>query len=1157
MRRWLSGGVLVLAVGALVGLTYAEKLPALAGYPLAVVVVGLLGAVLKDVLVDVLKSGSQERRAAGRARREALWTHALHSTPEGGLPKVRDYPDPARLDARGRTGTRAAAYVPRDVDAEVERALHDRRMVLLTGPSAAGKTRAAFEVIRRLDRRGPLRLLVPVRPGSPAELAEAGVRLSDTVIWLDDLETYLGRGGLDRATLDRLANPADGGSRVLVVATMRAQARRALEEAPGSLPPEVRQALNAFVQVRVRPELTAAERANAEGLRGDERIAAALDAAGDRAVRLAEYLAGGPAALDRWQRGRDGEHVRGAAVVSAAVHARAAGHLGAFGEASLRALSELFVPAEDARPGDSDFADALEWATTREDDVAACLNRVDDGLYQPFDYLVDQVQAADEDMPAPVWDAVCDLLAPEDALPFAGAAHRAGRLPVAERALRAALDVRPDRGELLCPLGSLLWDDGRVSEAEPLFRRACDAGDGDGANSLGLLHALRGDTGEAERLYRLGVARGSAEARNNLGMLLTDRDEAEVLFRRAAAEEVAEAMNNLALLLAETNRREEAETWFGNAVAAGLLAATVNLGVLLMEDGRYEEASARFWEAVEGTPAALNNLGVLRAHLGESFWAEEALKPAVAAGLREAARNLDRLRTREGGEPDEIVLCGTAVRAVPGGGRVPIPMPSARAARLDRAAPAPSSSRTESTWERGEIGVFRNLAGDDVRELSWLGPSMFWHRRNEAIAKVFGDPSNGLRRRWVAEQRERGAAPDAMIVHEKEAGGFLLLGSTGGGGAGQYAVVPGLLKTGADTDFMIICGDVLLPAGALHAAGPGFFRPYRGYPAPIYAVPGNHDWYDGLNGFMRIFCGADPLPAAGTPSGLRGLLWRRATVADEDALAAARQLRGASRQRARQPGPYWAIDTPSLRIIGIDTGIGGIIDRDQAEWLRRVSAGDKPKLLVSHHAIYGDDTYRPVRIEGGGTVDEIVRDPARNFVAAVGGSIHNYQRYPVRVGDRTIQYIVSGGGGALTVPTHTIRRTTVVDEEAFRCYPLREDSMAFFSRALPFRRTGGPAIPAAQAGVYLSRRLRTPLRWWSMDAPEPGLGMRLTANMLSRRIAMRYLVDRVPRDRPPLFKSFLRVDVSPDRLRIRCFAATGYREQEINPPLEDEVTIPL
>ena len=41
--------------------------------------------------------------------------------------------------------------------------------------------------------------------------------------------------------------------------------------------------------------------------------------------------------------------------------------------------------------------------------------------------------------------------------------------------------------------------------------------------------------------------------------------------------------------------------------------------------------------------------------------------------------------------------------------------------------------------------------------------------------------------------------------------------------------------------------------------------------------------------------------------------------------------------RSRQPGPYWAIDAGPVRIVGIDTGIVGALDADQAAWLRRVS----------------------------------------------------------------------------------------------------------------------------------------------------------------------------------------------------------------------------
>ncbi len=38
---------------------------------------------------------------------------------------------------------------------------------------------------------------------------------------------------------------------------------------------------------------------------------------------------------------------------------------------------------------------------------------------------------------------------------------------------------------------------------------------------------------------------------------------------------------------------------------------------------------------------------------------------------------------------------------------------------------------------------------------------------------------------------------------------------------------------------------------------------------------------------------------------------------------------------------------------------------------------------------------------------------------------------------------------------------------------------------------------------------------------------------------------------PPLFKSFLRIEVRPGELELRCFAATGCAEHADDPPLED------
>ncbi|HEX6472918.1 MAG TPA: metallophosphoesterase [Streptosporangiaceae bacterium] len=506
---------------------------------------------------------------------------------------------------------------------------------------------------------------------------------------------------------------------------------------------------------------------------------------------------------------------------------------------------------------------------------------------------------------------------------------------------------------------------------------------------------------------------------------------------------------------------------------------------------------------------------------------------------------------------------------------------------------SPSSHQAASGagWDqRHEVGTYENLLPDRrTPGFSWLNPLVLWRSRNDIVARWFGDPTDDVRRRWVAGQRARGVDPDFMISRPDLAS-FIVIGDTGEGDRSQYAVVPGLLKEGAGTSLMIIASDVIYPVGSINDYPVKFFRPYQRYPAPIYAVPGNHDWYDGLGGFMRVFGDATGLPAphwSGRGGWLARLLWRRPAVPDEAELAAGRALRSAPEQQAVLPGPYWAIDTQALRIVGIDTGIEGDIDAEQGAWLRRVSAGPKPKVLITGKPLVVDNERHPGAIKAGGagsggagagaaTVNDIVTDPSCNYVAAIGGDIHNYQRYPVDVGGgRTIQYIVSGGGGAFSHATHTIPKVTVVDEDDFTCYPLRGDSLVFYSRLYGrrlrmrwlFDLTYEQAAAAIQhrlgltptreeaKGVHPSRRARLVAALLGV----PGQAGRATRwfRLPVRRVYHRLFSSSSDSDRPPFFKSFLRIDVADDALRIRCFAATGWLEHERHPPVEDEVTIPL
>ncbi|MFF5846731.1 metallophosphoesterase family protein [Streptomyces massasporeus] len=487
-------------------------------------------------------------------------------------------------------------------------------------------------------------------------------------------------------------------------------------------------------------------------------------------------------------------------------------------------------------------------------------------------------------------------------------------------------------------------------------------------------------------------------------------------------------------------------------------------------------------------------------------------------------------------------------------------------------------------WGTSERGAYRRLMPPKAEKISWLDPKMLWVARNGVLASWFGDPTGRTRSRWVAQRAASGAPADKVIRRdEPDRFSFLVIGDTGEGDDPQYAVVPGFLRTGQDTRFAVLASDVIYPVGSADDYDTKFFRPYQDYRAPIYAIPGNHDWYGDLGGFMRVFCDdAPPLPPEPRPrpltrAWLRSLLWHRPRPDAGQHLAEARKLRSAPEQQAVQPGPYWAIDAGPVRIIGIDTGLLGTLDAEQGAWLREVSRGPRPKILVTGSPLYVDGRREPCAIEGGGTVDDIVRHPDHHYVAAIGGDIHNYQRYPVRLDDgRTLQYVVAGGGGAFMHATHTIPRVNVagVTEQDFRCYPLRGDSLAFYSR-LYGRRLRMPrffTLTEAEATAVIAERLGIKPTRTPGAATRVTRRVRLVAGLLGtgrrpdkarrfrlpvRKIYTSLFSPSSATYSPPFFKCFLRLDVSPESVRLRCYAATGNRAQEVAPPVEDDVTIPL
>lgn len=503
------------------------------------------------------------------------------------------------------------------------------------------------------------------------------------------------------------------------------------------------------------------------------------------------------------------------------------------------------------------------------------------------------------------------------------------------------------------------------------------------------------------------------------------------------------------------------------------------------------------------------------------------------------------------------------------------------------AAPPSRTGERDAGWGVGAPGRYRDLV-PTRRRLNWLSPVPLWKSRNDRVAGLLGDPTDATRTAWLQRMREHPDPArdlDTRVVHrfaDRDRIAVSLLGDPGEGDASQYVVVPVLERVAGGEhgcDLAVVVSDVIYPAGGVDAYEDRHHRAYATYPGPIYGLPGNHDWYDDLLGFMAVFCGQPPDggpprvpgPGPGWRRALRRLVWRRApraTQADVDALV--RRYRPRPEQQATQPGPYCAIDAGPVRLVLIDTGLHGGIDADQADWLHRVSHEDpRPKILLTGKPLLTYAAHQPCpvhdpRPDGPRSVDEIVTDPAAGYLAVIGGDDHNYQRYPVDLGDgRTLLYLVAGGSGAYMSATHTIPNLdTVPDvavcEDDFRCYPLRGDSLAYYSRrydtALGLGR-GLFALTPAQATALAAER-------YGMTAPRTG-----ASRVSAFRKWIAELIYRLPTrgsapghnlmsvlfdgDTPPLFKSFLRLDATADEVVLSLWSATGGREHEQRPAVED------
>ncbi|MGW2784486.1 hypothetical protein ACWC3X_24995 [Streptomyces populi] len=540
----------------------------------------------------------QRQAEAARRRPGALEI----ASPEGRFPLVRDVRDPISvgvhpaetIDQAGRAD-RVPTYVTRDMEPHLHAALRRGGFVLLVGESTAGKTRAAFEAIRLLhpDRH----FVAPSTREAIEVLLDGWEAANSCVIWLDDLERFLGPGGLTTSTLHRLLI---SDRQVLILATMRSHEydryRDRAETGASGVAQEVwrqgRAVLRQAQVVHVERRWTEGERERARSVTADPRLVRAL--ASDERFGVAELLAAGPELVEAWQHAWvPGRHPRGAALVAAAVDARRAGYHRPLPAEVLQQLHEGYLIRRggvELRP--EPFPEALNWALTPTVPAGAnslLLGDVEHGCLA-FDYLIDL--SAQEAIPETVWVAVMDLAPLHESYTIACNAFLSGQFTLSLPALRRA--ARAGIGEA----ERMLWEsDAPVRSAEEALadaRRRMEAlrqefgPDHEEtllAESLVASFTMHcGRHSEARRLYEQLTVRAASVLGHNHRLVLG------VEFGLASSTFASGAQGEGLPLLEAAVRKSASTLGPGDLTVLGRRKATVQL---LLEAGRNGDALLR------------------------------------------------------------------------------------------------------------------------------------------------------------------------------------------------------------------------------------------------------------------------------------------------------------------------------------------------------------------------------------------------------------------------------------------------------------------------------------------------------------------------------------------------------------------------------------
>jgi 3',5'-cyclic AMP phosphodiesterase CpdA len=177
-----------------------------------------------------------------------------------------------------------------------------------------------------------------------------------------------------------------------------------------------------------------------------------------------------------------------------------------------------------------------------------------------------------------------------------------------------------------------------------------------------------------------------------------------------------------------------------------------------------------------------------------------------------------------------------------------------------------------------------------------------------------------------------------------------------------------------------------------------FYFPFKGLQKPIYAIPGNHDWFDALEGFNANFLEPQAARAALDARVNADLHLTSTNTRRIDTLVTegARLRNLYNIDNNNQRGSFFEIQTPDFALVAIDTGIQRTVDERQWSWLQGALDRARGKFIMAivGHPRFAGGKDTSVGDEKFAALYQLLE--SRGVTIAMAGDTHDFEYYKTK-----------------------------------------------------------------------------------------------------------------------------------------------------------------